>query len=229
MNEFYGLAIGFVIVAGGYGAGHISGGCFNPAVALGIDVSSAQLGFGWCAVYIVHELVGACIAATAQVTSLVAAHVHRDDGFHDHALTFLFVAWGQFTDHDITLTSEIDEVEEEDLNCCNGPNVTHPMCFPIMIPENDHFYAQHNQRCMNFVRSNGGVRPGCRLGPRETENRITSVLDANVVYSNHPEDLEDLRSFERGEMKTLPVFRDHGLLDLLPLSLEDPDEGCIRP
>ena len=50
----------------------------------------------------------------------VSAHVHRDDGFHDHALTFLFVAWGQFTDHDITLTSEIDEVEEEDLNCCNG-------------------------------------------------------------------------------------------------------------
>ena len=50
----------------------------------------------------------------------VSAHVHRDDGFHDHALTFLFVAWGQFTDHDITLTSEIDEVLEEDLNCCSG-------------------------------------------------------------------------------------------------------------
>jgi hypothetical protein len=51
---------------------------------------------------------------------LVSAHVHRDEGFHDHALTFLFVAWGQFTDHDITLTSEIDEVIEEDLNCCSG-------------------------------------------------------------------------------------------------------------
>ena len=50
----------------------------------------------------------------------VSAHAHRDDGFHDHALTFLFVAWGQFTDHDITLTSEIDEVIEEDLNCCSG-------------------------------------------------------------------------------------------------------------
>ena len=46
--------------------------------------------------------------------------MHRDQGFHDHALTFLFVAWGQFTDHDITLTSEIDEVLEEDLNCCSG-------------------------------------------------------------------------------------------------------------
>jgi len=45
-NQFFGLAIGFVIIAGGYAAGGISGGAFNPAVALGIDVSSAGLGFG---------------------------------------------------------------------------------------------------------------------------------------------------------------------------------------
>jgi aquaporin Z len=62
-NQFYGLAIGFVVVAGGYGAGHISGGCFNPAVAIGIDVSSAGLGFGWCLAYTVFELIGAAIAA----------------------------------------------------------------------------------------------------------------------------------------------------------------------
>lgn len=62
-NEYFGLAIGFVVVAGGYGAGHISGGCFNPAVALGIDLSSAGLGFGWSGVYVMFELVGAVLAA----------------------------------------------------------------------------------------------------------------------------------------------------------------------
>lgn len=62
-NQYFGLAIGFVVVAGGYGAGHISGGCFNPAVAVGIDVSSAGLGFGWCAVYVIFELIGAGLAA----------------------------------------------------------------------------------------------------------------------------------------------------------------------
>jgi len=62
-NQFYGLAIGFVIVAGGYGGGHISGGCFNPAVAFGIDVSSAGLGFGWCFAYMGFEIVGAALAA----------------------------------------------------------------------------------------------------------------------------------------------------------------------
>merc|ERR1719506_1317659 len=62
-NQFYGLAIGFVVVAGGYGAGHISGGCFNPAVAFGIDVSSAGIGFGWCFVYTLFEFAGAALAA----------------------------------------------------------------------------------------------------------------------------------------------------------------------
>merc|ERR1719487_1524228 len=38
-NQYFGLAIGFVIIAGGYAAGPISGGAFNPAVALGIDLS----------------------------------------------------------------------------------------------------------------------------------------------------------------------------------------------
>jgi len=62
-NQFYGLAIGFVIIAGGYAAGNISGGAFNPAVALGIDVSSAGLGFGWGFAYTGYELLGAALAS----------------------------------------------------------------------------------------------------------------------------------------------------------------------
>jgi len=61
-QDWFGLAIGFVIIAGAYGAGAVSGGCFNPAVAFGIDVSSAHLGFGWCIAYTVCEIVGAALA-----------------------------------------------------------------------------------------------------------------------------------------------------------------------
>jgi len=61
-NQYYGLAIGFVIIAGAYGAGAVSGGCFNPAVALSIDLSSAMLGFGYCIPYIFAELLGAAVA-----------------------------------------------------------------------------------------------------------------------------------------------------------------------
>merc|ERR1719158_2383391 len=62
-NQFYGLAIGFVIIAGGYAGGNVSGGAFNPAVALGIDVSSAGLGFGWGFAYTGYELLGAALAS----------------------------------------------------------------------------------------------------------------------------------------------------------------------
>lgn len=62
-NQFYGLAIGFSVIAGGYGAGAISSGCFNPAIAVGVDVSSAGMGFGWCLWYVLYELLGACLAA----------------------------------------------------------------------------------------------------------------------------------------------------------------------
>jgi aquaporin Z len=66
-NEYFGLAIGFVIVAGGYAAGWISGGAFNPAVAIGLDVASAGLGFGYCALYTLFEFVGAMLAVGAHM------------------------------------------------------------------------------------------------------------------------------------------------------------------
>merc|ERR1719262_1845840 len=64
-NQFYGIAIGFVVVAGAYSGGAVSGGCFNPAVAFGIDVASAYFGVFYCFVYTVFELVGAALAAFA--------------------------------------------------------------------------------------------------------------------------------------------------------------------
>jgi aquaporin Z len=62
-NQFFGLAIGFVIVAGGYAVGGISGGAFNPAVAFGIDVIDKNIGARWCGAYMLFEFLGAILAA----------------------------------------------------------------------------------------------------------------------------------------------------------------------
>merc|ERR1719258_861288 len=59
----YTFMLCFVVVAGGYAAGGISGGAFNPAVAIGIDVASAGLGFGWGFAYAGYELIGAALAS----------------------------------------------------------------------------------------------------------------------------------------------------------------------
>merc|ERR1719263_563343 len=67
-NECFGFAIGLVIVAGGYGAGAISGGAFNPAVAVGIEVAAKRQGFVrqlFSPTYIFFEFAGAALAALA--------------------------------------------------------------------------------------------------------------------------------------------------------------------
>lgn len=35
---------------------------------------------------------------------IVSRTMHQDEGYHDHAGTLMIVAWGQFLDHDFTLT-----------------------------------------------------------------------------------------------------------------------------
>ncbi|QMU97745.1 porin [Microbacterium esteraromaticum] len=61
-NSFYGLAIGGVVFVGAAAVGSISGGGFNPAVALGLSVSGQ---FDWANLwlYVVAPIVGGAIAA----------------------------------------------------------------------------------------------------------------------------------------------------------------------
>jgi len=61
-KEYFPIAIAFTVLAGAYGAGAVSGGCFNPAVAIGIDVTSAWAGVEWCIPYALAEFLGAAIA-----------------------------------------------------------------------------------------------------------------------------------------------------------------------
>lgn len=36
---------------------------------------------------------------------VVSRTMHPDEGYHEHAGTVMIVAWGQFLDHDFTLTA----------------------------------------------------------------------------------------------------------------------------
>jgi aquaporin Z len=60
-NSFYGLAIGFTVLTGAFAVGGVSGGAFNPAVAIGVTVMG---GFSWANiwVYLVAELLGGAAA-----------------------------------------------------------------------------------------------------------------------------------------------------------------------
>lgn len=70
-NHFFALAIGFVLVAGGYAARDVSGACFNPAVTVGLDVrglwrtkeGTAGGSRLWWLAYVAYQLLGAGLAA----------------------------------------------------------------------------------------------------------------------------------------------------------------------
>jgi len=62
-NQWFGLAIGFVIVAGGPASGSLGAGCFNPAVAFGLDAASAGFYLRWSFAYALMEIIGAALAA----------------------------------------------------------------------------------------------------------------------------------------------------------------------
>ncbi len=61
-NSFYGFAIGFTVLAAAYAGGPISGGAFNPAVAIGHNVISGALGNIW--IYLAGPFAGGALAAT---------------------------------------------------------------------------------------------------------------------------------------------------------------------
>ena len=63
-NSFYGMAIGFTVVAGAFAVGAISGGAFNPAVSLGAAVMGL---FAWPTlwVYLLAQVVAGVVAGVS--------------------------------------------------------------------------------------------------------------------------------------------------------------------
>ncbi len=63
-NSFYGFSIGFTVLAGAYAVGGVSGGAFNPAVALGLCLMGI-VSWGSLWIYLVACFAGGIVAATA--------------------------------------------------------------------------------------------------------------------------------------------------------------------
>lgn len=63
-NSFYGLAIGMTVMTGAFAVGGISGGAFNPAVAVGISIMGlAKWSSLW--IYLAGNFAGGALAAYA--------------------------------------------------------------------------------------------------------------------------------------------------------------------
>jgi aquaporin Z len=79
-NSFYGLAIGFTVLMGAFSVGNISGGAFNPAVAVGISIIGLSFWLNiW--IYLLADFIGGAAAAAVfkALNSEELEDVHRSD------------------------------------------------------------------------------------------------------------------------------------------------------
>ena len=76
-NSFYGLAIGFTVLAGAFAVGGISGGAFNPAIAVGLMVTGL-LKWSNIWIYFLADILGAVAAAMAFLYVLPGEKVTGD-------------------------------------------------------------------------------------------------------------------------------------------------------
>ena len=70
-NSYFGLAIGFTVMAGAFAGGGISGGAYNPAVGTGPILVDAIMGEGNTLTNLWYYLVGPIVGA------MVAAYVYK--------------------------------------------------------------------------------------------------------------------------------------------------------
>ena len=116
---------------------------------------------------------------------------HTSENISSTDATHMLTQWGQFLDHDLTLTPE-----NEEHGCCEDN--TADECFPILVPSNDSFYQSHSVNCLEFARSvahceeNGGTR--------QQTNAITSFVDASNVYGSDNDTAVSLRSLVDGKL-----------------------------
>ena len=104
----------------------------------------------------------------------------------------MLMQFGQFLDHDISLTPEVS-LDLGRQNCCNNPSLS-PECLPIEIPLSDPWLTEH---CMEFVRS----APHCSSPLiREQFNAITAFIDGSMIYGDPSLQLQ-LRQYTDGLMK----------------------------
>ena len=115
-------------------------------------------------------------------------------------LSAYIYVWGQFIDHDISLTSS-PSTGKESLN--------------IAIPAGDEFFDPDGSgdAKLSFTRSRFDATTGTDASnPRQQVNQITAWIDGSTVYGSSRATADSLRTFTRGKLITSSA----GLLPLSP-------------
>ena len=138
-------------------------------------------------------------AAPAPSARLISKTIiFRNDTREEDDFTHLLMQWGQFLDHDLDLSPEL----EAECEHCEFTEI----CRPIRVSREDPIFGEgtpQNGDCLRFSRS----LPACSqdppgsYSPREQLNAITSFIDASNVYGSNERIGNAVRLFEDGLLK----------------------------
>ncbi|XP_077547845.1 chorion peroxidase-like [Haemaphysalis longicornis] len=138
---------------------------------------------------------------------LVSYTAHPQGFASDERMSRMMQRFGQFVAHDISSALVIDaegpeffqNLGRDTYKCCDPTQSSDPECYRIDIPEQDPFYAQFNNTCMNFRRAAPCLT--CKLGPREQVNALTSYIDGSPIYGISEVQTRRLRFLQKGDRR----------------------------
>ena len=148
---------------------------------------------------------GAFLAPIPSARSISAAITDRNETAEEMPFTHILMQWGQFLDHDMDLSPELEPVPD-----CKGCIFTEE-CEPIRVSRNDMFFGEgtlQNGDCLSLRRSlpTCDVSPGGFYAAREQLNALTSYIDGSNVYGSNEIIGNAVREFKGGLLRVGPNF-----------------------
>lgn len=139
----------------------------------------------------------------------VSLAIHQGSEVEHPHVTTLTAFFAEFVLHDIAHSAQTAGHRGHRIRCCDlPPEMMHPECYPILMRPDDPDFAANEKSgvtCMEYVRTCPALKMGCKLGPREQINQVSSFIDGSTVYGSSEEEVKSLRSFYGGELKSQKV------------------------
>ena len=135
----------------------------------------------------VFEPAGVNRPSAREVSNIVFAQ--QESILSERRLSDVVWQWGQFIDHDITLTG--------------ANHLEDAVPFPIAVPIGDPFFDPFGTGTQQIDLTRSSVSEGSGIdSPAEQINEITAFIDGSMVYGSSEDVAVSLRSFEGGRLRT---------------------------